>query len=123
MIQITHRVEADRTILTLSGRFEFQARKPFQTAIEQAKRSNPRQIILNFSEVPFINSAGLGLIMVTHNSLLADNIRLSLEVTEGYVLQVLTLANIGQKIPISVKNPKIDTKPSATIPPQVAFTS
>lgn len=102
MIQITDRVEADRTILTLSGRFEFQARTPFQTAIENAKRSNPRQIILNFSEVPFINSAGLGLLMVAHTSLQKDNIRLSLEVTEGYVLQVLTLANIGQKIPISV---------------------
>jgi anti-anti-sigma factor len=103
MIQITDRVEADRTILTLSGRFEFQARQPFQTAIENAKRSNPRQIILNFSEVPFINSAGLGLLMVAHTSLQKDNIRLSLEVTEeGYVLQVLTLANIGQKIPISV---------------------
>jgi len=102
MIQITDRVEADRTILTLSGRFEFQARKPFQAAIENAKRSNPRQIILNFSEVPFINSAGLGLLMVAHTSLLEDNIHLSLEVMEGYVLQVFTLANIGQKIPISV---------------------
>ena len=102
MIQITDRVEADRTILTLSGPFEFQARKPFQTAIEHAKRSNPRQVILNLSEVPFINSAGLGLLMLAYTSLIEDNIRLSLEVTEGYVLQVLTLANIGQKIPISV---------------------
>ncbi len=119
MIQITERVEDDRNILTLSGRFDFRARRPFQTGIEHAKRSNPQQIVLNLAEVPAINSVGLGLLFLAHKNLDEANIRLSLEVSEGYVLQVLTGANIDQTIPIVV----IDAQPSSSTPLPGATTS
>lgn len=120
MLQIAERFERDRTILTLSGRFDFRARQPFQASIEQAKRSNPQEIILNFSKVHFINSAGLGLLILAHKNLKEVNIALSFEVSEGYVWQVLTLAHIDQTIPMIL----IDTpKPSSTPHPQGNSTS
>jgi len=100
-MQISDHIHAGVLVLTLEGRMDFQGRKVFQAAIENAKISRPQQVILNFSHVPFIDSAGLGLLMVVHKSLEEANIRLSLEVSEGYVLQVLTLANIAKTIPIS----------------------
>ncbi|MDH5427526.1 MAG: HDOD domain-containing protein [Nitrospirota bacterium] len=112
MLKITERVEGDRTILTLSGRFDFRARQPFQASLDQAKRSNPRQIILDFSEVPFINSAGLGLLLVAHKHLQEVNIELSCKVSVGYVWQVLTLAHIGQTIPIFLINAQTSSSTS-----------
>ena len=118
-MQITERVELDRTILTLSGRFDAHARLPFQAAIEQAKRSNPNQIILDFSNVSFINSVGLGLIMLALKDLKEVHICLSLQVVEGYVHTVLTEANVGQNLPISV----IDAQPPLTATPKASSTA
>lgn len=112
MFQIAERVERDRIILTLSGRFDFRARKLFQASIEKVKRSNPQQIILNFSKVPFINSAGLGLLLLAHKTLKEVNIALTFEVSEGYVRQVLTLAHIERTIPMVL----IDAQPSSSTP-------
>ncbi len=101
MRQIAERAKDNTITLFLSGPLEFQTRKLFLVAIDKAKRSNPQKILLNFSDVPFINSAGLGLLMLAHKSLKEANIPLILEVASGYVLDVFTLTNIGQKIPLS----------------------
>lgn len=100
-MEITDHMNAGTIVLTLEGRMDFQARKVFRSAIENAKRSMPHQIILNLYHVPFMDSAGLGLLLLAYKNLEEAKIRLSLEVTEGYVRQVLTLANIGKTISIS----------------------
>ncbi len=84
----------------ISGRFDFRARQTFQTSIEHAKRSRPKEIILNLVKVSFINSAGLGLLLVAHQNLKDEHIGLSLQVSKGYVDQVLNFARIAQTIPI-----------------------
>lgn len=105
-MNISTQTKGNTLTLLLAGRMDFQSRKLFQQAIEKAKLARPRQIVLDFSQVPFINSAGLGLIMLTHRSLQEAEISFSLEVPEGYVMEVLTLANIGSMIPVSLVAPK-----------------
>lgn len=77
-------------MLSLSGRLDFHARQVFHHAMEKARFTQSNHIILNFSHVPFVDSAGLGLLMLAHKSLGEANSPLSLEVSEGYGLQVLT---------------------------------
>lgn len=77
-MQVTERVDANKILLTLSGRFDFHARKTFQAAIEQAQSANPRSIILNLAQVPFIDSAGLGLLCLAHENLSKVHIPLAL---------------------------------------------
>ena len=98
---------------------DFHARDSFHHAIEQAKCSKPRQIILNLSDVPFIDSAGLGLLMVALNTLGEANIRLSLQVVDGYVREVLTLTNLDQKVAITVIQPEMVPKAAAHSPSPV----
>lgn len=100
-MEITDHMNAGTLVLTLEGPMDFQARKSFYLAIENAKRSMPNHIILNLYHVPFMDSAGLGLLLLAYKNLEEAKIRLSLEVTEGYVRQVLTLADIGKTISIS----------------------
>ena len=110
MALISEQVDRHQTTLFLSGRFDFLYRKTFNLAIAKAQLTNPPKIVLNFSQVFYINSAGLGMLMVALKQLKADNICLVLEVPPGYVMDVLNLTHIGGVIPIS------------PIPVQPAFT-
>ncbi len=87
-MQIVDQIEAGKIVLTLTVPMDFPARTSFYQAIEEAKRSQPLEIILDFSHVPFINSAGLGLLMIAHKDLTESKIRMSLEVPEGAVSEV-----------------------------------
>ncbi len=101
-MQITHHKKADTIILTLAGRMDFHARQSFHPAMQKARRAQPKHIILNLSHLSYIDSAGIGQLILARKRVDTDNIRLSLETSEGYVLNVLTLTNIGKTIPISV---------------------
>ena len=100
-MQVNEKVNADTVVLKLTGKMDFQARKTFQTAIVHAKGSHPKQIIVNFSNVSFVDSAGLGLLLLSHKQLSKEGIALSLERIYGYVGDVLRLANIEKIIPIT----------------------
>ena len=97
-MQISDHIHAGGLVLTVEGRMDYPAHKVFQGLIQKTKLSRPQQIILNFYNVPSMDSVGLGLLMFAHKSLEEAKICLSLEVFEGYVLQVLTLANIGARM-------------------------
>ena len=75
MATISEQMNGDQITLFLSGRVEVPIRKAFLTAIEQAKQSNPQKTVLNFSDVSFIDSAGLGLLMLTFGSQMAPRTR------------------------------------------------
>ena len=99
-MHITQREESGRNILTLSGRFDFKARHVFQTAINQAKSKQNRHLILNLLNVEFIDSAAVGLLMLTKKDMTRSGTSLALVVHGGYVLQVLQLMKIGELIAI-----------------------
>jgi len=97
---ITQRMMDNKLILTLSGRFDYQARKPFQEAILQAKAPNLLFIILNFAQVPSIDSSALGLLVLTHKNLQLTHQHLMLVAPQEYVLNLLKAANLHKMIPI-----------------------
>ncbi|MDH5773878.1 MAG: anti-sigma factor antagonist [Nitrospirota bacterium] len=93
--------------LALAGRMDFNTRSSFMMSIDQAAQPKPHSIILNFSDVTFIDSAGLGLLMLAKKKLEELQIRLKIEVTEGYVKEVFTLTNLGGEIPIVLIPPSV----------------
>ncbi len=101
MLRITQSVQDQSVTLLLSGRFDFQARKAFQTAIAQAQSTDPREIILNFTDVPFLDSSALGLLMLVKKNWPDPNCQLRLAVPPGYVMNVLTLASMEKHFCIS----------------------
>ncbi len=127
-MQICDHVDAGKIVLTLTGRMDFEARHTFPQAIENAKRANPKQIILNVSHVPFIDSAGLGLIMLANKNLEEAHICLSIEVPEGYVREILTLTSMSKVMPITLidgadeiipkPTPSLSVAPVVKVPPK-----
>ncbi len=100
MLHSTQSVQDQSVTLHFSGRFDFQGRNAFQTAVAQAQATNPRAIILNFSEVPFLDSSALGMLMIVKRDWPDPTCQLSLAVPPGYVMNVLNLASMAKQIPI-----------------------
>ena len=99
-MRITQRIMNDKLILTLSGRFDFQARKTWQEAIEQAQATNHRDILLNFSQVSFLDSDALGLLTVAHQKFQLTQQHLILVAPQEYGLKVFNLVNLHKMMPI-----------------------
>ena len=84
----------------LSGRFDFHTRKLFPVALKKAQATNPKEIVLNFADVLFIDSAGLGLLMLAKKDLQDPTCQLTLAIPQGYVMEVMNLASMAKQIPI-----------------------
>ena len=58
--------------LQLEGNFTYNQRRAFQEAIKKACQQNGEHIVIDLSQVVFVDSAALGLLMVTHRQLSAE---------------------------------------------------
>lgn len=87
-------------VLKLIGRFVFAGRTSFKESIKDARAANARSITLNFEQVSYIDSAGLGLLMLAHKELSRAGILLTLSRPQEGVLNILNLARIPAIIPI-----------------------
>ena len=72
----------------------------FQETIKNLSSKNVEHIIIDLAQVAFLDSAALGLLMITHRQLLADNRKLSLAYPQATVRQIIELANLHKTIPL-----------------------
>lgn len=61
--EATVRHQGDAAILDLVGQVNALAQQPLEVAADQALGAEPRRIVLNFSEVTFINSTGIAMVV------------------------------------------------------------
>jgi len=111
MLQITEHVQDNNVSLMLSGRLDIQARTLFQTALKQAQSTNPKEIILDFRAVQFIDSSGLALLILAKKTVLDPHCQMSLVVSSGYVRKILDLTNMGERFSITLLEPTNHTPP------------
>jgi len=57
-------------------------------------------IVIDLSQVAFLDSAALGLLMISHRQLQADKRTLSLAYPQPTVRQIIELANLHKTIPL-----------------------
>jgi anti-anti-sigma factor len=67
-------------VIGFSGKLVFQSRQAYQTAVNQAEAASPGQIIFDFTDLSYIDSAGLGLLTLTHRKLTGAGIKISLPI-------------------------------------------
>ncbi len=97
---ITESLKNGRKVLKLNGRFDFHARHAFQTAIEKVAKGEERQVILRFDEVPYIDSAALGMLALMHKQLTAQHIQATIVNPQDFVKGILELAKMDLFFPI-----------------------
>lgn len=100
MIVSTTQYDPQTLVLELSGKLNFSARKSYQQTINQAEATTPRTIILDLTQVSYIDSAGLGLLALSHKKLTGAGIQMCLASPQESVMQILELTNMDKMFTI-----------------------
>ncbi len=87
-------------ILSFTGCFDKYAKDNLEAAIARAQTIGCHQIILNLARLSWIDSSGLGRILLTHYRLQPQGIRVSLIGPTPQVREMLELVRIPDIIPI-----------------------
>jgi anti-anti-sigma factor len=99
-MQISERIVPQGIILDLVGDLTYANRAAFKAAVEKAKQAGCRHLIVNLEQVRFVDSAGLGLIVLVSQNLKLLQVKVSMLKPQRYVLEIMSLANIPKLIPI-----------------------
>lgn len=99
-MEIIQRAVKDATVLELKGDLTYSNRAAFKTAVEQVKSRGCRHLIVNMEQVRFVDSSGLGLLVLVSQTFKLQQAQLSLLKPQSYVREILSLANIPKMIPI-----------------------
>ena len=92
----------EATVLKFIGRLNFAGGKSFQNSIKAAQAAGAKSITLNLEQVSYIDSAGLGLLMLAQKELSEAGISFSLSHPQERVLKLLDLTKISELIPIQL---------------------
>lgn len=99
-MKITKEVNNRNVTLKLEGNFTYTQRKPFQEMLKSVAVDGVDQIVIDLSQVAFLDSAALGLLMISHRQVQAEKRMLSLAYPQPTVRQILELANLHKTIPL-----------------------
>lgn len=99
-MQITQREFKQAVVLDLKGDLTYDNRGVFKAAVERAKATHCRHLIINMELVQFLDSSGLGLIALMSQNLKLSHMRLSVVNPQSYVREIMNLANITKLVPI-----------------------
>jgi anti-anti-sigma factor len=99
-MKITKEVNNRKVTLKLEGNFTYIQRKPFQEMLKSVAVDGVDQIVIELSQVAFLDSAALGLLMISHRQLQAEKRTLSLAYPQPTVRQIIELANLHKTIPL-----------------------
>ena len=112
-MKIAKDVHNHTVTLKLEGNFTYTQRKPFQEILKAVSVEPMEHIVIDLSQVAFLDSAALGLLMISHRQLQADKRTLTLAYPQPTVRQIIELANLHKTIPLIESAGPVQTQKSA----------
>ena len=97
----TKQTNPGESTLVFSGQLDFSIRKEFQVVLENAQTEDIHHIILDLTQVSFIDYAAIELIVQAKHKLAKTKTRLSLIAVPGRVSDILQLMNSDELFPVS----------------------
>ena len=86
--------------LLLRGRLTAQDGDAMRTKIAEIKRIPDRRCLLDLGEVEFIDSAGIGMLLVLNGEAAAAGKQVALAAATGQVRRVVTLTRVAMIVPV-----------------------
>ena len=99
-MQIKERNMPQGIILDVVGDLTYANQAVFMAAVEKAKQADCRHLIVNLEQVRFVDSTGLGLLVLVSQNLKQLQAQVSILKPQRYVREIMSLANIPELIPI-----------------------
>ncbi|WP_431861723.1 STAS domain-containing protein [Azospirillum sp.] len=87
------------TRFALAGRLTGQGGDEVRDLIADVKHATDRRCVLDLGGLEFIDSAGIGMLLVVNGEAIAAGKSVAMLTGEGQVLRVVTLTRIGMIIP------------------------
>lgn len=112
-MKITKEVNNRKVTLKLEGNFTYTQRKPFQEMLKAVAIDGVDQIVIDLAQVAFLDSAALGLLMISSRQMVAEKRTLSLAYPQPTVRQIIELANLHKTIPLIESDAPAMVKKSA----------
>ncbi|MCA9463148.1 MAG: STAS domain-containing protein [Nitrospirales bacterium] len=100
MLTVKEHLQKDTKVLELSGRFDYHSKLGLEAAILGAKEIGCQHVILNFSNITWIDSVGLGQLFLWYHRMRPGRIRLSIVSPQAPVRELLEYANLPEVVPI-----------------------
>ena len=97
---VNTRWNKETQIVLLSGRFDKTARVPVESALAGGEGYPRNQVILDFSNVSSMDSAGIGKVLLLYHSLRKKGVALTVMNPRPVVEELLHLVNLATFIPI-----------------------
>lgn len=82
-----------QVVIRLSGRFDFEARRDFDLAVREALDDKARQVYVNLSEVEYMDSSALGMLLVLRDKAIEAGKQVAVGEAQGFVKKILEVAN------------------------------
>ncbi len=84
-------------VISLKGRFDFNAHREFRDAVDQALKSDAAQEVrVDLAEVDYLDSSALGMLLMLRDRARGAGRSVSLANCRGAVKQVVEIANFGK---------------------------
>lgn len=90
----------EETVVDLRGRLTFNDHAEFRELITEMVGSKKARQVIELSSLEFVDSAGLGMLLIAREELSGANAELVLRNPQGQVKRVLTVARLAQIIKI-----------------------
>ncbi len=96
-MQMTGKIEGERGLLSLSGRFDFNHHREFRNACAPLLEAAGVSLIqVDLGQVEYMDSSALGMLLMLRDKAGAAGKRVELSHVHGSVKQVLEIANFGK---------------------------
>lgn len=100
-MEVSYKENGDITIIALSGSIKTNDDYDvFKRAIDDVVHRGKRNVLLNFKEVNFINSSGLGRLILAGKHITDDNGSLKIAELSDDLRELFTFTRLDTKIPI-----------------------
>lgn len=86
----------EQLLVRLSGRLTFNNHADFRGMVREIQESAAPQVTIDLSGLTFIDSAGLGMLLIAREELLDADRSLTLRGAEGQVKRVFEVARLSQ---------------------------
>jgi anti-sigma B factor antagonist len=90
----------DRTVVSATGELDAHSAPALQTELDRVTTVPGASVVVDLSEVPFIDSTGLGVLVTSLKHVREANGRLDVVVTRPRVLKVFSLTGLDGVIPL-----------------------
>jgi anti-sigma B factor antagonist len=99
-VSLTIRPGRGCTVVRVTGELDLDSAPELRAGLRQAVDDGGDTIVLDLAGVPFIDSSGLGTIVLTYRELQARSGRLCLAAVQPFVLKVFALTSVDTLVSI-----------------------